>query len=134
MGESGINAALCGHYGVPILLVTGDEATCREVSSLLGDGLTTVAVKKGLTRYSARQIPPVRARAMIEAGAKRALQNLKAVRPYVPAKPTTITVELGTVDTADQFRGRYGVEIVEPLKVISRGPDWLTAWNQVWHY
>lgn len=134
VGESGINAALCGHYGVPILLVTGDEATCREVSGLLGDGLTTVAVKKGLTRYSARQIPPVRARKMIEAGATQALKNLKAVRPYVPAKPTTITVELGTVDTADQFRGRHGVEIVEPLKVISRGPDWLTAWNQVWHY
>ena len=37
-----------------------------EVSSLLGDGLTTVAVKRGLSRYSARQIPPVRARAMIE--------------------------------------------------------------------
>lgn len=134
VGESGINAALCGHYGVPILLVTGDEATCREVSDLLGSGLTTVAVKKGLTRYSARQIPPTRARKMIEDGARTALQNLKAVRPYVPAKPTTITIDLGTVDSAEQFRGRYGVEIVEPLKVVSRGPDWLTAWNQVWHY
>jgi len=134
VGESGINAALCGHYDVPVLLVTGDEATCREVSGLLGDALTTVAVKKGLTRYSARQIPPVRARAMIEVGARQALQNLKAVRPYVPAKPTTITIELGSVDSADQFRGRYGVEIVEPLKVVSRGQDWLTAWNQVWHY
>ena len=134
VGESGINAALCGHYGVPVLLVTGDEATCREVSGLLGDDLTTVAVKKGLTRYSARQIPPVRARAMIEEGAKRALQNLNAVKPYVPAQPTTITIDLGTVESADQFRGRHGVEIVEPLKVVSRGPDWMTAWNQVWHY
>ena len=134
VGESGINAALCCHYGVPVLLVTGDEATCREVSGLLGAGLTTVAVKRGLTRYSARQIPPVRARQMIEAGARQALQNLKAVPPYVPTKPTTISIDLGTVDTAAQFQGRYGVEVVEPLKVISRGPDWLTAWNQIWHY
>ena len=134
VGESGINAALCGHYGVPVLLVTGDEATCREVSGLLGAGLTTVSVKCGLTRYSARQIPPVRARQMIEAGARQALQNLKAVPPYVPTKPTTISIDLGTVDTAAQFQGRYGVEVVEPLKVISRGPDWLTAWNQIWHY
>ena len=134
VGESGINAALCGHYGVPVLLVTGDEATCREVSGLLGAGLTTVAVKRGLTRYSARQIPPVRARQMIEAGAHQALQNLKAVPPYVPTKPTTISIDLGTVDTAAQFQGRYGVEVVEPLKIISRGPDWLTAWNQIWHY
>ncbi len=134
VGESGINAALCGHYGVPVLLVTGDEATCREVSGLLGPGLATVAVKRGLTRYSARQIPPVRARAMIEDGARQALKNLKAVKPYVPGKPTTITIDLGTVDSAEQFRGRHGVEIVDPLKVVSRGKNWLTAWNQVWHY
>jgi D-amino peptidase len=134
VGESGINAALCGHYNCPVLLVTGDEATCREVAQLLGDGLTQVAVKRGLSRYSARQIPPARARRMIEDGAKAALQNLRAVKPYVPAKPTTITVELGTVDSAAQFVGRQGVEQVGPLKVVSRGTDWLQAWNQIWKY
>jgi D-amino peptidase len=134
VGETGINAALCGHYGCPVLLVTGDAATCREAKELLGDGLTTVAVKRGLSRYSARQIPPVRARQMIEAGARQALQNLTAVKPYVPARPTTITIELSTVDSAAEFMGRHGVEVVEPLKVISRGSDWLEAWNQIWHW
>lgn len=134
VGESGINAALCGHYGVPVLLVTGDEATCRETRELLGPGLTTVAVKHGLSRFSARQIPPVRARKMIEDGARAALQNLKAVKPYVPAKPTQIHIELGNVDSAPQFRGRHGVELAEPLRVVSRGADWLQAWNQIWPY
>jgi D-amino peptidase len=132
VGETGINAALCGHYGCPILLVTGDEATCREAKELLGEGLTTVAVKRGLSRYSARQIPPVRARQMIEEGAKQALQNLKAVKPYVPAEPTTITIELDTVDAELKWKGKYGVEIVAPLKVESRAADWMTAWNQIW--
>ncbi len=83
VGETGINAALCGHWGCPVLLVTGDEATCREATALLGDGLTTVAVKKGLGRFSARQLPPVRARELIEDGAKRALKDVggEAVRP-----------------------------------------------------
>jgi len=71
---------------------------------------------------------------MIEDGVKRALRNVNAVKPYVPARPTTITIELSTVDSADQFRGRHGVEIVEPLKVVSRGRDWMEAWNQIWHY
>ena len=62
VGEVGINAALCGYYGAPVLLVTGDQAVCRESTELLGEGLTTVAVKKGLSRYAARQIPPARAR------------------------------------------------------------------------
>jgi D-amino peptidase len=132
VGEVGLNAALCGHYGVPCILVTGDEATCRESRGLLGDGLTTVAVKKGLTRYSARQIPPVRAREMIEAGAFEALQNLNRVKPYEPGKPCEITIEIGTVDHAQQFMGKAGVEIVEPLTVVSRGADWMTAWNQIW--
>lgn len=134
VGESGINGALCGHYDVPILLVTGDEATCRETHALFGDGLTTVAVKRGLTRYSARQIAPVRARQMIEEGARQALKNLKAVKPYVPAKPTTITIDLGSVDNAAQFRGRTGVEVIEPLKVVSKADDWMTAWNQIWPF
>src|SRR3954468_16219758 len=79
VGETGINAALCGHWGCPVLLVTGDEATCKEASALLGKGLTTVAVKRGLSRFSARQIPPPRARQMIEAGARAALADLKVV-------------------------------------------------------
>lgn len=134
VGETGINSALCGHYDCPILLVTGDEATCRESKELLGENLTTVAVKRGLSRYSARQIPPVRARQMIEDGAKRALKDLKAVKPYVPAKPTTITIGLTTVDTAARFRGRHGVEVVEPLKVISRADNWMQAWDQIWDF
>lgn len=134
VGELGINAALCGHYGVPVVLVTGDEATCREARGLLGEEITTVAVKRGLTRFSARQIPPVRARQMIEEGAYQALQNIKAVRPYVPARPTTITVEISSVDKTAEFKGRHGVEIIDPLKVVSQGENWMEAWDQVWHW
>ena len=52
----------------------------------------------------------------------------------MPGKPTAITIELSTVDTATRFRGRYGVEIVDPLKVVSRADDWMAAWNQIWDY
>ena len=37
VGEFGINAALCGHYDCPVVLITGDEATVREGRELLGD-------------------------------------------------------------------------------------------------
>ncbi len=134
VGELGVNAALCGHYGCPIALVTGDEAVCRESREILGDAPTYVAVKKGLTRYSARQIAPVRARQMIEEGAKAALQNLGKLKPYVPGKPTTITIEVETVDKVGQFRGRQGVEVVAPLKVQSKAQDWMTAWDQIWPF
>jgi len=132
VGETGINAALCGHFGVPVVLVTGDEAVCREARELLGDGLHTVAVKKGLSRYSARQIPPKRARRMIEAGAQESLKSLAAARPYLLSRPVEIRIEVDTVDKLADFRGRHGVEIVEPLTAVSRGDDWMQAWNQIW--
>ena len=135
VGETGVNAALNGTYGVPVALVTGDAAVCREAKELLGDDLPTVAVKQGLSRFSARQLPPVRARQLIEDAAREALTDLTRVKPYVPDAPTTIKIELGSVDKLAEFKGRQGVEITGPVTVESRAKDWLTArpyaWNQM---
>src|SRR3954466_530151 len=93
VGETGINAALCGTWGCPVLLVTGDGAVCREARELLGDGLTTVEVKEGLGAYSAPHFPAQKARELIEEGAKNALKDLGAVRPWDPGRPSEIQVE-----------------------------------------
>jgi D-amino peptidase len=130
VGETGINAALCGNWACPVLLVTGDEASCREGRELLGDGLTTVAVKKGLGRFSARQLAPQRARELIEDGARRALGDLKAVAPYDPGRPCEIRVELNTTNATDEFRRKHGVEIVDSREIVSRADDWWSAWQQ----
>src|SRR6476661_6227007 len=120
VGETGINAALCGTWGCPVLLVTGDEASCREGKELLGDGLTTVAVKKGLARFSARQYPAPKARELIEAGAQQSLADLKAVAPYDPGSPAEITVDFNTSDHVEKYRHRAGVEITDPRQIVSR--------------
>ena len=58
VGETGLNAFLCGALGVPVALVTGDEAVGYEASALLGEDLVTCAVKEGLGRFSARLLTP----------------------------------------------------------------------------
>jgi D-amino peptidase len=130
VGETGINAALCGHWGCPVLLVTGDLASCREGKELLGQGLTTVSVKQGLGRFSARQLPAPVARERIEAGARQALENLSAVAPYDPGEPCEITVDFNTSDHVEKYRYRPGVEITEPRQIVSRAQDWWSAWRQ----
>jgi D-amino peptidase len=130
VGETGINAALCGTWGCPVVLVTGDRATCREARELLGEGVTTVEVKVGLGRFSARNLPAVRARALIEDGAKRALQDLSAVTPYDPGRPCEIQVDFTTPDRLIEYRNRRGVEVTGPLTIVSRADDWWTAWSQ----
>src|SRR5207244_2389892 len=85
VGEIGINAAFCGAFGCPVLLVTGDTASCREGADLLGPGLTTVAVKEAFGRNSARHVAPRRARDMIEQAARRCLGDRAAVPSYATA-------------------------------------------------
>jgi D-amino peptidase len=131
VGETGINAALCGTWDCPVLLVTGDDATCREATSLLGDGLTTVAVKRGIGRNSARNVAPLRARELIEAGARESLRSLDAVRPYDPGRPTEIAVEFTTPSEVGKYQGRRGVEVTGSESAVSRGEDWWTAWRQL---
>jgi D-amino peptidase len=130
VGETGINAALCGHWDCPVLLVTGDRAVCREARELLGDGVTTVEVKQGLGRFSARQLPAQRAREVIRDGARRALADLSAVPPYDPGKPCEIEIEFTTPDRLVEFRNRHGVEARDDLTLVSRADDWWTAWSQ----
>src|SRR5919198_962465 len=130
VGETGINAALCGSWGCPVLLVTGDRAVCRETKALLGDGLTTVEVKEGLGRFSARQLPAPRARERIEEGAKKALGDVKAVPPYDPGRPAEIQIRFISPDALERFRNRRGVEVLDPLTIVSRADDWWSAWSQ----
>jgi len=130
VGETGINAALCGQWGCPVLLVTGDRAVCREAKELLGDGLTTVKVKEGLGQFSARQLPAKRARELIEEGARKALSDLKAVEPYDPGRPCEIKVEFKVTEAARTFGRKHGVEQVDDRAIVSRADDWWSAWKR----
>jgi D-amino peptidase len=130
VGETGINAALCGTWDCPVVLVTGDRATCAEARTLLGPGLTTAAVKDGIGRYSARSRTPARARELIESAAKAAVAEPDAVVPYDPGRPCEIEVELTSTDAAERLRHREGVELVDSRRIVSRGEDWWSAWRQ----
>ena len=129
VGETGINAALCGTWNCPVLLVTGDRAVCEEARDLLGPGLTTVAVKEGLGRFSARQIAPLRVRELIEAAATKALSDLTAVPPYDPGRPCEIAVDFNSSDPVERYRFHPQVDVQGPRRIVSRGDDWWSAWK-----
>jgi D-amino peptidase len=130
VGETGINAALCGTWGCPVVLVTGDRAVCREAAELLGAGLKTVQVKEGLGRFSARQLAPVRARELIEEAAREAVGDLGAVQVYDPGKPCEIEIEFMSPDRLVEYRNRRGVAQLDAYRLVSRADDWWTAWSQ----
>lgn len=130
VGETGINAALCGTWDCPVLLVTGDEAVCREAKALIGDGLKTVPVKTGLGRFSARLLTPLRSRELIEQAATAALKDTKTIDPYDPGRPCEIEVEFTTPDSCEAFARKAQVEKTGPRTVVSKADGWWTAWRQ----
>jgi len=58
VGETAILAALCSHHGCPVVMVTGDEAVCREAEKLVTPSPVTAAVKRGIGRFSAVHLHP----------------------------------------------------------------------------
>jgi D-amino peptidase len=81
-GEIGQQALILGHYGIPVVMVTGDAAACREAREFLGDGIVTVAVKCGYGRECCRMVAPARARDLIREGARQALALASVCQPF----------------------------------------------------
>lgn len=86
-GELAQDGAIAGHYGVPPILVTGDEATCREARQFFGNDCVTVAVKKGLSREAAELRPFAETRKALYEGAKRAVAAIPRCKPYTIKLP-----------------------------------------------
>ncbi|GAA3141068.1 M55 family metallopeptidase [Planomonospora alba] len=112
-GETRLVAAFAGSLGVPVALVTGDEAVCEEARELLGD-VETAAVKKGIDRFSAELLPPVVAQARIREAAARALGRLGDFRPYVVEPPYTLGVEWNSTAIAAGCATIPGVRAAGP--------------------
>ena len=98
--ETALNALVAGSHGVPVALVTGDEATCAQAREVLGD-IQTVAVKSAVSRYSARSLHPEEACRRIRDGARTAMGRISTLRPFVVAPPLDLEVAFHNAAMAD---------------------------------
>jgi D-amino peptidase len=92
-GELAQSASVAGYYGVPPILVTGDEATCREARKFFGDDVVTVATKKGLAREAAVLFPFEETRKALYEGAKRSIAAIPKCKPYIMTTPIKVREE-----------------------------------------
>ena len=99
VGELAINAALAGTYGVPVVMVSGDQALAAEAREVLGPSVEPVIVKHAVGRFAARSVAPSEARRLIREGAVEALR-----RPHVPLRlppPIRLEAEFRATQMAD---------------------------------
>ena len=86
LGETGLQAAIAGHYGVPFVLCTGDAWACREMEKLI-PGVVTAPVKYGTGRFSALTCPPQEAQRRIHEAAERAMGVIDQIEPFKLSSP-----------------------------------------------
>jgi D-amino peptidase len=102
-GEIGQEAMVFGHFDLPIAMVTGDQAACREGKRFLGEDVVTVSVKKGYGRESCLMVPPARAHDLIRAGAEEAMSRIQRCKPFkmeLPIRGRLETLAESLPDTA----------------------------------
>jgi D-amino peptidase len=104
LGETGLNAAVCGHFDAPVVMISGDQTVCAEATALLGP-LETAVVKQATGRFAAECLPPQVTQDLICQAAARGVARLRggtASRPFQVAQPVTVTVEFNQSDMADR--------------------------------
>jgi D-amino peptidase len=128
MGETGMNAAVAGVYGVPVVMVTGDTTVTAEATKLLGP-VKTIAVKESVGRYAAICLHPEKAREMIKAGAKEAIERLPAalVKPMAVGAPVTVSVKFVHSGLADGAQVCPRSKREDELTVSYTDDDYLTC-------
>ena len=99
-GELAQSAAIAGYFGVPTILVTGDEATAREAKQFFGNSCVTVSVKKGIGREAAILYPFEETRKALYEGAKQAMAAIPKCKPYVPDLPIKVKVQYFEMDSS----------------------------------
>jgi len=93
MTEGGINAAIAGHFGVPVVMVSGDDIAVAENQGLIGD-IEGAIVKHATGFHSAQTLTPNAAYAVIRDHTTSALNRIGEFEPYVLKTPIELELSL----------------------------------------
>lgn len=92
-GELAQNAIIAGYYGIPVIMVSGDVATCREAVKFFGENIVTVPVKKGISREAAMLYPFDETRQALYEGAIKAMSVISSCKPYKIEFPAKVRMQ-----------------------------------------
>lgn len=131
VGEIGLNASVCGSFGAPVLLISGDRAACAEAQDWI-PGIETVVVKKASGRMAAECLPPSVAQQRITEAAIKAIQRYStghAPAPLTVQAPIRTTIEFLSTYLADICAVNPTITRLDARRVEFQAPDMPTAYR-----
>ncbi|QQS40431.1 MAG: M55 family metallopeptidase [Acidobacteriota bacterium] len=110
MTEGSFNAAIAGHFGVPVIMISGDDAAVKEVTDVVGD-IEGAVVKWNYGFHSARTMMPEAAYALIREKVRNAMGRIGDFKPYKVSAPVKLDV---------RFKSYRPSELLSYLSIVER--------------
>jgi D-amino peptidase len=110
MPEAGLNAAIAGYFGVPVVMVSGDDVAVDEIRRLLGD-VEGAVVKHAISFHAATTMTPQTAQSLIRERAKAGVARRASIRPYRLAQPVRLDLT---------FKNYRPAEMLAYLPIVQR--------------
>jgi len=108
--EAGLSAAIAGYFGVPVVMISGDDVAVDEARRLLGD-VDGAVVKRAISFHSAATLTPQAAQALIRERASAAVARRARLKPYVVQTPVRLNLT---------FKSYRPAEVLAYLPIVSR--------------
>jgi D-amino peptidase len=131
VGETELNARVAGQFGVPAILVTGDDAYVAEVQAAL-PGIVGAVVKRGIDRFAAELLPPKVAQDIIRKKAEEAVRKAASIEPIRVPGPVTFDVIFKSTAQALMTTTIPLVEQTSPKSIRFTCDDMVTAYKLFW--
>ena len=127
--EAGLNAAIAGYYGVPVVFIAGDKAVVDETRAIIGSNIEGAVVKEGVAHLAARNVSVQRAREMIREGVRRGIEKRSSMPVYKVTSPVKLEMEFLSSGRADQPALIPGVVRVSGREVSYTGQDYIEVFK-----
>ena len=137
MAESGINAAIAGHFGVPVVAISGDDAAVAELQAIV-PGAEGAVVKRAISFHAANTLTPAAGQALIRDKVRAGLAKRGSIRPYVLRGPLRLEITFKNYTPAEIATYLPGVERVDAHTIgfgarditeVARFIQFLTTYN-----
>jgi D-amino peptidase len=129
VGEIDVIAAMAGHFGTPVIMLSGDQAAANELREIVSQAEMAV-VKEGIGRYACISLSAEAARDLIRDTARRSIAKIGSIKPYTVPGPVTLQVEYTTRHSLPVGAElRTGAEVLDDRTIRFHGKDILEAWT-----
>lgn len=129
-GEIEINTAIAGHYGTPVIFLSGDQAAVNEMREIVPQAELAV-VKEGVSRNTCISLSAQASRDLIREGARRSIAKIGTYRPYTVPGPVTLQIEYTTRNSLPPEAAlRSGAAVLDDRTIRFTGKNIVEAWER----